>query len=185
MRDDLHKTAKCAPVWQELFRLGLNGADRANPKRMEDATAKALKRELNVELSAAMKSLLRKLEAQPSLLEIGELIAGFEPSTPFEAAFRTELRTATGPEGYADALDRALVQQHAAYMREFACRMVEGRVFERVDVERAIAVALNDATVRDACDAFLSRTKLEPKAEPLNLDEVLAPADKTKQEQGR
>lgn len=184
MRDDLHKTARCAPVWQELFRLGLNGADRAHPRRLEDATAKALKRDLDVELSGAMKSLLRKLHTQRSLFEIDALIANFEPSTPFEVAFRAELRAAHGAEGHAEALRRALVQQHAAYMREFDCRMVEGRVFERLVVGKAITAALNEATLREACDTLLSGTKLVPKAEPLTVNELLAPANTAKREQG-
>ena len=75
LRDDLHKTAKCPSDWQELFRLGLNAADRANPARVLDAAINALRRELNVELSGAIKSLLRRLQEQPSLLDVRDLIA--------------------------------------------------------------------------------------------------------------
>jgi hypothetical protein len=40
-----------------------------------DAATNALRRELNVELSGAIKSLLRRLQEQPSLLDVRDLIA--------------------------------------------------------------------------------------------------------------
>jgi hypothetical protein len=183
MRDDLHKTAKCPSAWQELFRLGLNEADRLNPQRVIDAAAKALMRDLNIELSGAMKSLLRRLMTQPSLLEMSDLICDFEPSTPLECALRSELQTCTGPQGFASALERAITHHFEGYLREFDCRMVDGRVFERAEVEKALRNALGDATVKETCEAFLNRAKVEAKAEDLNVDEVLAPPDK--KEHGR
>ncbi len=184
MRDDLHKTAKCPPVWQELFRLGLNAADRANPERLDDAAVKACEHELNVGLSKDLKSLLRRLRDQPSFLAAHELIAGYEPATPFEVTLMAELKAATGADGFRAALNKALGHQRESYMREFDCRMVEGRVYDRAAVEAALRSAVTDPRISEMCDAFLQRQRIEPKAEGLNLDEVLAPGDKTK-EQGR
>lgn len=184
MRDDLHKKANCPPAWQELFRLGLNAADRANPDRLNDAAVKACGYELNAGLSNGMKSLLRQLHDQPSLLAARELIAGYDPATPFEIALLAELRAASGPGAVRDALDKTLGHQRECYMREFDCRMVEGRVYDRAAVEMALRSAVTDPRISEVCDAFLQNQKIEPKAEPLNLDEVLAPGDK-KKEHGR
>jgi hypothetical protein len=184
MRDDLHKTAKCPPAWQELFRLGLNAADRANPERLNDAAVKACGHELDAGLSSALKSLLRQLQDQPSFLAAHELIAGYEPATPFEVTLVAELRAATGPEGFRAALNTALGHQRESYMREFDCRMVEGRIYDRAAVEAALRNAVTDPRISEVCDAFLRQQKIEPKAEGLNVDEVLAPGDK-KKEHGR
>lgn len=184
MRDDLHKTAKCPPAWQELFRLGLNAADRANPERLNDAAVKACGHELDAGLSSALKSLLRQLQDQPSFLAAHELIAGYEPATPFEVTLVAELRAATGPEGFRAALNTALGHQRESYMREFDCRMVEGRIYDRAAVEAALRNAVTDPRISEVCDAFLRQQKIEPKAESLNVDEVLAPGDK-KKEHGR
>lgn len=185
MRDDLHKTAVCPPVWQELFRVGLNEADRAKPERLIDAAIKALRRDLNVELSNAVKSLLRRLVDQPSLLHARDLIGAYEPQTPLEVAVRAEFHAAAGEHEFEAALQRALTRHIEAYLREFDCRMVEGRVYDRAEVERALRDALNDQTVRDACEGFLSKAKVEAKAEDLSLEEVLAPAPAPNKDQGR
>ena len=185
MRADLHETAKCPPAWQELFRLGLNAADRANPDRLNDAAVKACDYELNAGLSNSLKSLLRQLQDQPSFLAAHELIAGYEPATPFEVTLVAELRAATGAEGFRAALNNALGHQRESYMREFDCRMVEGRVYDRAAVEAALRSAVTNPRISEICDAFLRKQKIEPKAEGLNPDEMLAPGDNNKKEQGR
>lgn len=175
MRDDLHRTAICHRTWQDLFGLGLNEADRAHPERLADAAAKALARELRDELTDSVKKLLRALAEQPALLDAADLIAGYAPKTALEISLCAELRGAKTLADLAGALTRALASQIEAYLREFDCRMIDGKVYNRSEVEGALRDALDADHVQQVCAAFVAREAVPAAAAPLNLDEDLVP----------
>lgn len=175
MRDDLHRTAKCHRVWQDLFGVGLNDADRAHAPRLADAAAKAIERELRDELTDGVKKLLRALADQPALLDAADLIAGYAPKTALEIALCAELRGAKSLNDLTGALTRALDHQIESYLREFDCRMVEGKVFNRAEVEQALRDALNAQHVQQICAAFVAREAVPITAPPLSVDEDLIP----------
>lgn len=168
MRDDLHRTAKCHRVWQDVFGLGLNAADRAVPDRLRDGVTKAILRELRDELSDALKAHLRALSAQPSLVDP---IAGYSPRTALEIAVCAELRGSEGAPDVLAALASALAVHAQAYLREFDARMIDGKVFERREVDSAIRDALRSDVIRDACQAFLRGQTPPDRTPSFSIDE--------------